>query len=127
MNANGTLYLRKIRPIARTDDSGEFRLELALVDNLGRNPHTGREEKEAYRVLWAGPEAQAFWQAHQTDLTTGTPLRVELQRLRAGGTNTYPALPELQARAKTIEMMPKRTTDKREQLSNQEQADSVSA
>ena len=95
MHHTGTLFMSKTRPIVARDADGSFRLELALVDNMGRNPATGRDEKEAYRVHWTGPEAKAFWEAHQGDLTPGTPLHAELTRLRAHpGPQTYPPMPE---------------------------------
>ena len=81
MHHTGTLFMSKTRPIVARDADGSFRLELALVDNMGRNPITKRDEKEAYRVRWSGPEAKAFWEAHQGDLTPGTPLHAELARL----------------------------------------------
>ena len=122
MHHTGTLYVGRQRPTVDTDQTGAFRLELVLVDNMGRNPHTGRDEKEAYRVRWSGPQAQAFWSAHRADLTPGTPLAAELERLRAHpGPTAYPPVPELRARVKKLEILPKRTPDKREQLSNQEQ------
>ena len=128
MHHTGTLYMSKQLPVTGTERDGSFRLELVLVDNMGRNPFTGKEDRETYRVRWAGPEAQAFWAAHQADLTSGTPLRAELQRLRGHvDTSIYPPRSELQCRAKNIEMVPKRSPAQREQLSNQEQADSVSA
>lgn len=123
MHHTGTLYMSKQRPTTGTEANGEFRLELVLVDNLGRNPHTQRDEKEAYRVRWAGPQAQAFWAAHGANLAAGTPLRVELTRLRAQpGPNARPPIPELCARANHIEMLPRRLAGERGQLSNQEQA-----
>ena len=90
MNHTGTLFMSKTRPIVAKGADGSFRLELALVDNMGRNPATGRDEKEAYRVRWSGPEAKAFWEAHQGDLTPGTPLHAELARLRAPWTEPLP-------------------------------------
>ena len=47
MQHTGTLFMSKTRPIVAKGADGSFRLELALVDNMGRNPATGRDEKEA--------------------------------------------------------------------------------
>lgn len=122
MHHTGTLYMSKQRPTVDTERDGAFRLELVLVDNMGRNPHTQREEKEAYRVRWTGADAQAFWAAHRNALPAGTPLHVELDRLRAHpGPNAFPPVPELRARAKKIEILPRRTPTEREQLSKTEQ------
>lgn len=105
----GTFFLSKQRPTAATDSAGAFRLELVLVDNLGRNPATGRDEKEAYRVRWAGPEAQAFWAAHQADLTPGAPLHAELEHLRAHpGPAVFPPIPELRGRVLRLQLLPRR-------------------
>lgn len=110
MHHTGTLYMSKQRPTADTDSAGAFRLELVLVDNMGRNPHTGRDEKEAYRVRWTGPAAQAFWAAHQADLTAGAPLHAELERLRAHpGPNAFPPVPELRGRVLRLQLLPRRT------------------
>lgn len=110
MQHTGTLFMSKTRPIVARDADGSFRLELALVDNMGRNPATGRDEKEAYRVHWSGPEAKAFWEAHQGDLTPGAPLHAELARLRAHpGPQAYPPMPELRGRVVRLQLLPRRT------------------
>ena len=109
MQTTGTLYMSKQRPTVGTDASGVFRLELVLVDNMGRNPHTGRDEKEAYRVRWSGPEAQAFWATHSASLPAGTPLRAELQRLRAHpGPAAFPPVPEICGRVVHLQVLPQR-------------------
>ncbi|MBD9395167.1 hypothetical protein [Acidovorax sp. ACV01] len=109
MHHTGTLYMSKQRPTVNTERDGAFRLELVLVDNMGRNPHTGFEEKEAYRVRWAGADAQAFWAEHRANLTAGTPLHVELERLRAHpGPQAYPPVPELRGRVLRLQMLPRR-------------------
>ncbi|WP_312781667.1 hypothetical protein [Acidovorax temperans] len=109
MQTTGTLFMSKTRPTVNTGTDGSFRLELALVDNMGRNPATGRDEKEAYRVHWIGPEAKAFWEAHQGDLTAGAPLHAELERLRAHpGPQTYPPMPELRGRVVRLQLLPRR-------------------
>lgn len=122
MHHTGTLYLGKHRPTVGHDATGAFRLEMVLVDNLGRNPHTGREEKEAYRVHWAGPAAQAFWATHEQDLTPGAALRVELERVRAHVGATFPPLPELQARMVRAACLPRRASAECAAHANQEQA-----
>lgn len=116
MNANGIMYLGKAKPEVDTDAAGAFRLRLLVVDNLGTN------KKEPWRVAWTGPQAQAFWQAHQGDLQPGAVLRCQLEHIRVfPGTNSYPPLPELRARVVSLEICPKRMPTVREQLSNQEQ------
>lgn len=111
MQHTGTLFMSKQRPIVGAEPGGAFRLDLVLVDNMGRNPHNGRDEKEAYRVRWIGPEAQAFWAAHKADLTPGTPLHAELERLRVyPGPQTFPPLPELRGYVVRLQPLPRRTS-----------------
>lgn len=105
-----TLFMSKKAPITSHEADGSFRLELALVDNLGKNPWTGKDEKESYEVRWSGPAAEAFWTAHRADLVSGAVLRAQLQRLRARVIpNYYPPQAEITARAIGVEVIPKRT------------------
>jgi hypothetical protein len=128
MHHTGTLYMSRHRPTTGAEANGEFRLELVLVDNMGRNPHTGRDEKEAYRVRWTGPKAKAFWTTHQANLAAGAPLQVQLERLRAHpGPQAFPPVPELRARAIHIEMLPRRAPSERAQLSKQERSEATAA
>ncbi|WP_440105366.1 hypothetical protein [Acidovorax sp. BL-A-41-H1] len=109
MHHTGTLFMSKQRPTVDQDSAGAFRLELVLVDNLGRNPQTGKDIKEAYRVQWTGPEAQTFWTAHRADLTAGAPLDVSLERLRAHpGPQAFPPMPELRGRVLRLRLLPRR-------------------
>eukprot|EP01030_Chromulinospumella_sphaerica_P005079 gene5079-4967_t len=109
MQHTGILFMGKSRPTIDTEKDGSFRLELVLIDNMGRNPHTGRDEKEAYRVRWAGPAAKAFWDTHRDDLTAGAPLHAELERLRAHpGQQTRPPIPELRGRVVRLQLLPRR-------------------
>lgn len=111
MHHTGTLFMSKQRPTVDTDSAGAFRVELVLVDNLGRNPQTGKDIKEAYRVKWTGPEAQAFWAAHSADLTAGAPLDVALEHLRAHpGPQAFPPMPELRGRVLHLRLLPRRTS-----------------
>jgi hypothetical protein len=111
MHHTGTLYMSKQRPSVDTGSAGQtFTLELVLVDNMGKNPHTGRDEKEAYRVRWSGADAKAFYTAHQADLTAGAPLHVELERLRAHpGPAAFPPVPELRGRVVRMQLLPRRS------------------
>lgn len=105
-----TLYMSKLPPITGREADGSFRLELPLVDNLGKNPWTGKDEKESYEVRWSGPAAEAFWNAHRADLVSGAILRTQLQRLRARITpNYFPPRAAIAARAIGVEVIPKRT------------------
>jgi NADPH-dependent 2,4-dienoyl-CoA reductase/sulfur reductase-like enzyme len=53
MHHTGTLFMSKTRPIVAKGADGSFRLELALVDNMGRNPATGREQTMPQTILAA--------------------------------------------------------------------------
>ncbi len=101
----GTLYLAKRKPEMGRAEDGSFTLTLSLIDNLG----DGR--KEQYRARWSGPEAQAFWSAHQSDLQPGAILRGELSHVHVHTGNTYPPHPELRARIVTLTHCPKATTN----------------
>lgn len=111
MHHTGTLFMSKQRPTVDTERDGAFRLELVLVDNMGRNPHTGHDEKESYRVRWAGPEAKTFWADHKDDLTAGAPLHAELERLRAHpGPKAFPPVAELRGRVLRLRLLPRRAS-----------------
>lgn len=128
MHHTGTLFVMKQRPTPGAEPGGAFHLDLALVDNMGRNPHNGRDEKTAYRVRWVGPEAQAFWTTHKANLTAGTPLHVELERLRVHpGPQTFPPMPELRGYVVRLAFAPRRTTGEREQLSKPEHSAATAA
>lgn len=102
MQHTGNLFLGHTKPVADRNDAGDFQLTLLLIDNLG---HLG---KEAYRVRWTGPEANAFWSAHRDDLVPGAIVYVELTHLRAHVGTTRPPLPELRARVARATYCPRR-------------------
>lgn len=97
----GTLFLARARPVVDSGSDGEFRLTLAVIDNLGG----GRVE--GYRVTWAGPEARAFWDAHRADLVPGAALDAELTQLRQHMGSARPPMPELHARVVRLRLLPK--------------------
>lgn len=109
-----TMFVNKGRIETDAAHSGAFLLTLPLSVPLGK---IGRQH---YRVTWEGPEAQAFWQRHGSALTPGTPLRADLGQLRTHISNTRPPHAELQARAKSIQILPRYAPSEREQLSKQE-------
>ena len=72
-----TLYLSaKTRPQARVADDGIFMLQL-----LAYNPIRSGV-RDAWRLLWAGADAQAWWQAHGADLVPGAELSVDVDLVR---------------------------------------------
>lgn len=101
MQHTGTLFLAKRKPETGVAPDGNFTLTLSLIDNLG----DGR--KEQYRARWSGPDAQAFWHAHESDLQPGAILHAELSHVHVHNGATYPALPELRARIVSLQHCPK--------------------
>jgi hypothetical protein len=72
-----TLYLSaKTKPQARVADDGVFVLTL-----LTYAPIHGRI-RDAWRLLWAGPAAQAWWQQHGADLVPGAAVLVDVDLVR---------------------------------------------
>lgn len=76
MHAHGTLYLAQQRQQAGTTRGGAFQVLLLCFDRIG--PH----RVEPWRLLWAGDEARAWWQAHGAALRPGQPLTVQAQGMR---------------------------------------------
>ena len=72
-----TLYLSaKTKPQARVADDGVFVLTL-----LTYAPIHGRI-RDAWRLLWAGPAAQAWWSQNGADLQPGAALLVDVDLVR---------------------------------------------
>lgn len=61
MQHTGMLFLSKARPSAGKDSKGEFTLQFFAVDRIG--PYL----VEPWRLLWTGPQAQAFFEQQQQD------------------------------------------------------------
>ncbi|WP_343593792.1 hypothetical protein [Paracidovorax wautersii] len=112
MQHTGTLFLSKTKPEITTHE-GQFALVLLLMDNLGK------QGLEPYRVRWLGPEAEAFWHAHQADMTPGAVLDVDLTHVRAVSGATRPPMPELRARVVRMTLRPRPTTSSPAQPPNQ--------
>lgn len=115
MQHNGIVFLSKTRPQAGPIDSGIFQLQLFAIDCISAH------QKEPWRLLWNGPEAQLFWETHsEAQLCPGTPLQIKAHKGRAhvGGRSGA----EFVVHLLSCEIAPQRTADKREQLSAQEQA-----
>lgn len=78
---SGTAHLlvhcARMRAQAQVSATGVFQLAIAAQERQGQH------QVEPWRLLWAGPEAQAFWQAHGPALQPGTPLAVQVHRMRA--------------------------------------------
>ncbi|MDR2325468.1 MAG: hypothetical protein LBE51_08735 [Acidovorax sp.] len=100
MRHTGMLFLSRQRPHAAPARCGTFQLQLHAYDRIG--PH----QAEPWRVTWVGPEAQHFWQQHETELLPGTALMVELEAARAHSMHTRPPMAELQARVIHMALVP---------------------
>lgn len=72
------LFFRTRMParVTRTA-SGTFQLTLPVVNDQGQF------RKESWMLIWAGPDAEAFWDAHSDELPAGQPLRVRAENPRA--------------------------------------------
>jgi hypothetical protein len=104
MQAHGTLFMSNTRPEASTE-GGTFRLTLRLIDVLSNR------EKEAVQVRWEGPAAAAWWREN-APLKPGTPVRVELERVRAYSGSTHPPMPELRARVVHLALAPRHQAER---------------
>lgn len=78
MKATGLFFLRMHATVA-TAPSGE---RIVLLPVLERDEHDYKIVLNQLLVKWKGPEAVAFFEAHQAELRAGRPLLLELDRLR---------------------------------------------
>lgn len=102
MKHAGILFLSRAKPAASISACGSFQLMLLLFDRIGP------QQVEPWRVVWAGPAARRFWDAHQSALVAGTALQVELERARIHTLSTRPPMAEVHARVISAELAPAR-------------------
>ena len=76
MIASGRLFLAKTAPLATVAADGIFLLTLLAFDRLGAH------QVEPWRITHSGLSAQLWWRCYQADLHAGTPVYVELKRIR---------------------------------------------
>lgn len=106
-------HCTKARAQAGQAGNGDFQLCIPVHFRLGP------QAVEPWLLIWRGPDALAFWQRHgAAGLVSGTPLLVQAHHLRAHATGRSA---EITAYVFSCEIAPARNTDKREQLSTQEQ------
>lgn len=86
MRAHGTVYLSKAKPLATHAADGTFALTLSVIDSMGAY------KKEPWTLHYAGPAAQAFWDANQTELTPGQPLYVWANHIRVYASARVPGI-----------------------------------
>lgn len=98
MQAQGTLFLSRCRPIAQRAADGGFALQLRAVDRIG--PH----QVEPWAVLYSGDTAARFWEQHAAELIPGAAIRVEVLRMRSHVVGR--ALPEIHAVADSVTLLP---------------------
>lgn len=99
MQAHGTLYMSRTPPLATTAADGQFQLTLLLMDRMG--PH----RVEPWRVTWSGPEARAWWQAHEQALPPGQPLAIRATAIRSFVSGR--TAPETHARVLSCALVPR--------------------
>lgn len=97
----GMMFLSRTKPEAGPAANGDFQLQLLLFDRLGPGV------VEPWRVAWAGPDADHFWQQHRADLQPGAVLQVTLERARIHLMLCSPPRCEIQARVVTAKLVPK--------------------
>ena len=76
MKATGTLFLSRSHPLVQKNATGEFMLTLCTVNRIAP------KQTEAWRLVWSGPAAQAFFNAHKSCLTPGAVMHVEAMDVR---------------------------------------------
>jgi hypothetical protein len=76
MKANGILFLSRTKPIVRKTSHGEFMLTLCTVNRIATH------QTEAYRLVWTGEQAEAFYNAQKDNLIPGAVLHVDLYDIR---------------------------------------------
>lgn len=103
--ATGTLYLGKTKPIATTVANGDFCLQLLLMDRQGPMA------VEAWRVIYTGPAARAFWQQHGAELVPGVALEITADRIRAHEAGRFGAA-EIHAHVANLALAPQRWADR---------------
>lgn len=94
MQHTGQVYLSKQPPVAGVVASGQFQLQMLAMDTISSRA------KEPWRLIWTGPEAQAFWAEHCNTLAPGDALNVTCEKARvhviATGRHGF-AMTEIQA------------------------------
>jgi hypothetical protein len=108
-----TLFLAREKPLATRTSAGVFLLSMLTVEPLDAGL------REAWRLYWAGDEAQAWWDAHAQRLQPGQPLAVTATRLRA---IAGPRAPEIHARVLSLELAPWRHPQAGQTTTSQAQA-----
>lgn len=98
MEATGTLYISKTRPLATTAADGVFQLQLFTVDRI--DVHMA----ERWVLMLKGAAARDFWEAHQAQLVPGAGIEVTTDRMRSFVLRG--CAPEIHARASSIKLAP---------------------
>lgn len=104
MHHTGQVYLSKQPPVAGVVASGDFQLQMLAMDTISSRA------KEPWRLIWTGPEAQAFWSEHGKTLAPGDALNVTCEKARvhviATGRHGY-AMTEIHANVMQAEKVQK--------------------
>lgn len=103
MQATGILFIGNTRPLASTAADGTFQLTLLAMDRIA--PH----KVEPWRITWAGPQAQAFWEQHQAALQSGQPISVQAHGIRTFTTTGKFARTETHANVTALALAPRYT------------------
>lgn len=96
MIATGTLYLSKQTPVGAVASDGKFVLQMLAYDRQAYR------QVEAWRLLWVGADAQAFFESHRQHLTPGVPVQISAHKLCVLSSAGRHAAPEIQAQVTSL-------------------------
>lgn len=88
MKATGLFFLRMHAAVVSDPAGNRVGIAMPVIE---RDPNDHRVVLNELLVKWKGPDALAFFDAHQAELRAGRPLQLELDRLR-GTDNQWQAL-----------------------------------
>jgi hypothetical protein len=77
MRHTGIVHMRKTRATGIKAGDGNFVATLPVIDAWGTH------NREPWTLVWAGEQAQAWWDREGRTLQPGDALQVELERARA--------------------------------------------
>lgn len=103
MNHTGTVFLSRTAPHTHRTADGVFLLEMLLYDRISQR------HIEPWRVTWAGPGAQRFWDEHKAQLIPGAALVVELDSAKVHTLNCRPSRSEVHANVICAALVPPRS------------------
>ena len=77
LHVSGMLFLSRAKPQMTRTASGVPQLSLLAVHRIATH------QTEPWRLVWTGPDAEAFYALRQADLTPGRPIHITANQLRS--------------------------------------------